>query len=86
MLIVVPGPTVGFWAGEWAFWGSSNANVVAYAGSAAARSVIQDHELWLWSSAMDCKAVNYMRLRSMIAAKVRPRRLSWVPRNQAFIM
>jgi hypothetical protein len=72
VLVVVPGPSVGFWAGEWAFWGAPGTNVVPYAGSAAARAVIQDHELWLAPSSLDGKATPRLRLRPGLAAKVRP--------------
>jgi len=72
VLVVVPGPSVGFWAGEWAFWGAPGTNVVPYAGSAAARAVIQDHELWLAPSSLDGKATPRLRLRPGLAAKARP--------------
>lgn len=69
MLVVVPGASVDFWAGEWAFWGAPGTTVVPYAGSAAARAVIQDHELWLAPSSLDGKAMPHVR--KLLTSKVR---------------
>jgi hypothetical protein len=42
-------------AGELAFWAAPGMSVITYSGSAAARSVLHDHELWLQPSSMDGK-------------------------------
>lgn len=72
VLVVVPGASVDFWAGEWALWGAPGTSVVPYAGSAAARAVIQDHELWLAPSSLDGKAMPHVR--KLLTSKVRGRR------------
>ena len=52
-MVVTPAASLGFWEGEFAFWGAADLNVVAYAGSLAARAVIHDHELWLAPTSLD---------------------------------
>lgn len=56
------------WEGEWEFWGGQGLHVVSYSGSAAARTVIYEHELWLSPGCLDGKAPK--RLKGDIASKV----------------
>lgn len=44
------------WEGELEFWGTQGLHVVVYNGSAAARSVIAEHELWLAPGCLDGRA------------------------------
>ena len=56
MLVVMQGSELKMWEGEWEFWGGQGLHVVSYNGSAAARSVIAEHELWLAPGCLDGKA------------------------------
>lgn len=56
------------WEGEWEFWAGQGLHVVSYSGSAAARTVIYEHELWLSPGCLDGKAPK--RLKGDIASKV----------------
>eukprot|EP00884_Botryococcus_braunii_P016742 jgi/Botrbrau1/3751/Bobra.0363s0028.1 len=53
VLIIVPSTMLAFWEGEWAFWAGNDCNVVAYAGSTSARSIIAENELWLSPGCLD---------------------------------
>ncbi len=53
VLVVVPPTALAFWEGEFAFWAGQECNVVTFAGSSAARSLIHDHELWLSPGSLD---------------------------------
>ena len=50
------GSELKMWEGEWEFWGQQGLNVVSYNGSAAARNVIAEHELWLAPGCLDGRA------------------------------
>ncbi len=56
------------WEGEWEFWGAQGLHVVSYSGSAAARTVIYEHELWLAPGCLDGRAPK--RLKGDLANKV----------------
>lgn len=53
ILVVVPPTALPFWEGEFAFWAGQECNVVAYAGTLAARTLIHEHELWLAPGSLD---------------------------------
>ena len=50
------GSELKMWEGEWEFWGQQGLHVVSYNGSAAARNVIAEHELWLAPGCLDGRA------------------------------
>ncbi len=54
---MVPSGSLEYWEGECAFWLSPAVNAVVYAGPAAARSVLLEHELWLSPSALDDRSM-----------------------------
>ena len=56
------------WEGEWEFWGGQGLHVVSFSGSAAARTVIHEHELWLSPGCLDGKAPK--RLKGDLVNKV----------------
>lgn len=68
VLIVVPPASLAFWEGELRFWGEPGLNVVSYAGSALARSVIHDHEIWLAAGSMDGRST--LNIQNGLPAKV----------------
>lgn len=53
ILVVVPPADLAFWEGEVAFWAGPACNLVTYAGTASARALIHDHELWLAPGSLD---------------------------------
>ena len=53
ILIIVPQASLAFWEGELEFWAGEDCNVISYAGSNSARSIIHDHELWLQHGSLD---------------------------------
>lgn len=58
-MIVVPSRSVQFWENELSFWGNNGVDgLVVYAGTAAARAVLEEHELWLQPSSMDSKSTS----------------------------
>ncbi|KAK9823247.1 hypothetical protein WJX72_001331 [[Myrmecia] bisecta] len=70
ILIVMPASNLAFWEGEFAFWVGRDANVVSYSGSVAARSIIQENELWLTPASLDGKAT--VRKEGLPAKVVKP--------------
>ncbi len=70
ILVVAPASMLAFWGGEVALWVSTDANVITYAGSLAARSVMHDNELWLAPGSMDGKSATF-RTRQALPARVR---------------
>ena len=68
VLIAMQASELRVWEGEWEFWGGQGLHVVSYSGSAAARTVIYENELWLSPGCLDGKAPK--RLKGDIASKV----------------
>lgn len=56
VLLAMQGSELRMWEGEWEFWGQQGLHVVSYNGSAAARNVIAEHELWLAPGCLDGRA------------------------------
>jgi hypothetical protein len=77
VLVVAPAGSVEAWAGNAEFWGGPELNVVPYLGSAAARGLIHDHELWLAPESLDSKTSFW--LKQGLPARVRARMLAGFP-------
>ncbi|KAL3149213.1 hypothetical protein ABBQ32_002039 [Trebouxia sp. C0010 RCD-2024] len=56
VLLATQGSELKMWEGELEFWGAQGLHVVVYNGSAAARTVIAEHELWLAPGCLDGRA------------------------------
>ena len=68
VLVAMQASELKMWEGEWEFWGGQGLHVVSSSGSAAARTVIHEHELWLSPGCLDGKAPK--RLKGDLANKV----------------
>lgn len=68
VLVVMPPAKLAFWEGEFAFWAGGGLNVVPFSGSALARSIIHDHELWLSPTSLDGRST--FGVQSILQAKV----------------
>lgn len=68
VMVAMPASDLKAWEGEWEFWGRQGLHVVSYSGSAAAKAVIHEHELWLFPGCLDGKAPK--RLKADLANKV----------------
>ncbi|KAL0025228.1 hypothetical protein WJX77_008845 [Trebouxia sp. C0004] len=68
VLIAMQASELKKWESEWEFWGGQGLHVVSFSGSAAARTVIHEHELWLSPGCLDGKAPK--RLKGDLANKV----------------
>lgn len=69
ILFVVPLSSLAFWEGEWAFWAGPDADIISWAGSAATRATLVEHELWLSPTSLDSRAC--LRSREHLSGKVR---------------
>ena len=70
VLIVAPATMLPFWQGELGLWVGPDANVVPYAGSTAARTMLHDNELWLAPGSMDGKSATF-KTREALPLRVR---------------
>ena len=70
VLVVVPPASLSFWEGEFAFWAGKEVNVVSFAGSSTARSIIHDHEMWLTPGSMDGRST--FNIQNGLPAKASP--------------
>lgn len=53
LLVLAPAAALPYWQGEFSHWLGAAADVVAFHGSAAARAIVAEHELWLSPACLD---------------------------------
>lgn len=63
ILLVVPAGLMDQWEGEASFWSAGALEVTLLHGSATARSILIDNEIWQATDSMDGKMPSYLQKR-----------------------